>query len=404
MACKGVDVAATEHDTVSRRRRSVSRQLAGRLARRLARLLGGVFAVGIPAVTGTLAPTPAAAAELPENRAEAAYHVYRGGGVTAGGPALLVRKSLADRVSLSANYYVDMVSNASIDVVTTASPFKETRNAYELGADWLVRDSVVSLSLSNSREPDYVASAVGVDVSTDLYGGMSTVTLGFSRANDQVGQRDRGFFDTARHWQYRAGLTQVLSPRWLASLNFEAVSDDGYLGSPYRAARAFGTLVPERNPRTRTSRAVKLGSSYALDGGSQDRRHAIKAEYRYFWDTWQIQAHTAQVAYTRAFGNRWIADAQVRAYSQKAALFYSDNATSDTLYLSRSRQLSTFTNLSVGGKLSWRYGKVADHFDVSVTTSYELMNLNFKDYTDLRTGNPYAYRAHVVQAFVSANF
>ena len=29
-----------------------------------------------------------------------------------------------------------MVSNASIDVVTTASPYKETRNEYGLGADY----------------------------------------------------------------------------------------------------------------------------------------------------------------------------------------------------------------------------------------------------------------------------
>ena len=56
-------------------------------------------------------------------------HLYRGGGVTADGPALLVRKSIADKVSLSGSYYVDAVSNASIDVVTTASPFKETRKA-----------------------------------------------------------------------------------------------------------------------------------------------------------------------------------------------------------------------------------------------------------------------------------
>ncbi len=71
------------------------------------------------------------------------FHVYEGGGVRATGPALLVRKSLADRVSLSAQYYVDMVSNASIDVVTTASPFKEKRTAYDFGADYVVRDSLI---------------------------------------------------------------------------------------------------------------------------------------------------------------------------------------------------------------------------------------------------------------------
>ena len=70
----------------------------------------------------------------PKTRAEALFHVYNGGGVTAYGPALLVRKSVADKVSLTGSYYVDAVSNASIDVVTTASPYKETRTRVRLSA------------------------------------------------------------------------------------------------------------------------------------------------------------------------------------------------------------------------------------------------------------------------------
>ena len=42
---------------------------------------------------------------------------YTSGGVTASGPAVLIRKSLLDRVSLTGSYFVDMVSNASIDVI-----------------------------------------------------------------------------------------------------------------------------------------------------------------------------------------------------------------------------------------------------------------------------------------------
>ena len=47
-----------------------------------------------------LAGSATQGATLPENKAEALYHLYDGGGVTAQGPALLVRKSLADKVSL----------------------------------------------------------------------------------------------------------------------------------------------------------------------------------------------------------------------------------------------------------------------------------------------------------------
>ena len=79
-------------------------------------------------LAGVLASGSARAVELPEDRADVMYHYYDGAGTKASGPAVLVRKSLADKVSLSGSYYLDMVSNASIDVVTTASPYKENRH------------------------------------------------------------------------------------------------------------------------------------------------------------------------------------------------------------------------------------------------------------------------------------
>ena len=61
------------------------------------------------------------------------------------------------------------------------------------------------------------------------------MALGFTRGADKVGKKDSPeFSDTARHWQYRLGVSQILSPRWIMSVNVEALSDDGYLGSPYR--------------------------------------------------------------------------------------------------------------------------------------------------------------------------
>ena len=130
-----------------------------------------------------------------------------------------------------------------------------------------------------------------------------------------------GFSDYAKHWQYRLGLTQVLTPSMLASANLEVVSDDGYLGNPYRAARVFGATVPERNPRTRTSRALK----FRVIGDLGDR-NAARAEYRYFWDTWDIKAHTLEAGYSRYVGTDWLADGFTRFYKQNEALFYSDNA------------------------------------------------------------------------------
>ncbi|MGZ8260067.1 MAG: DUF3570 domain-containing protein [Caldimonas sp.] len=363
------------------------------LWRRLLALLGGL-------VGGLFATGHARAADLPEDKVEALVHSYTGGGVKANGPALLVRKRLLDKVSLSGTYYMDAVSNASIDVVTTASPYREIRHEFGISADYVYRDATITVGAMTSREPDYTANTASLDMTQEVFGGMTTVALGFSRVTDDIGKRDSPeFSDRARHWQYRFGLTQILSTRWLASANFEAISDDGFLGSPYRFARVFGAAVPERNPRTRTSRGAKL--RLVGDLGNRDAMHV---EYRYFTDTWDIKAHTAEIGYSRYFGQSWLADTFVRYYTQKHALFYSDNALTETTYVSRSRQLSTFNDMAFGAKLSYNLRRVPGRYDLKLNGTYEYTRYKFKDFTDIRTGELYGYGASVIQLYLSATY
>ena len=381
-ASKGAAVVAT----------SAWRQLLRLLVTLWRTLLGGLVASGA-----------AHAATLPEDKVETLFHSYDGGGVKADGPAFLVRKSLADRVSLSAQYYVDAVSNASIDVVTTASPFRETRKAWELGAETVVRDATLSMSVSRSREPDYLADGFNADVAHEVFGGMTTVSLGFTRGHDMVGKKGiAGWIDEAMHWQYRAGLTQILTPRWLVSLNAEALADSGYLGSPYRAARVFGAYVPERNPRTRSASAFKLRT--IVDTGALVDRSSVRAEYRAYRDNWAIRSGTTELGASKYLGERFLLDGTLRRYTQTAALFYSDNATAETQYVSRNRQLGAYSSTGVGAKLSYTYPGLPAGWDLRLNASYERMQYRYKDFTDLRTGRPYAFDANVLQAYVSATF
>jgi len=364
------------------------------LWRRLAALLGGLLG-SLLAIGGG-----ARAADLPEDTAEGLLHVYSGGGVTAWGPAFLVRKSVADRFSVTGSYYLDAVSNASIDVVTTASKYSETRHEFALAGDYVYRDSRITLGGSTSHEPDYTANRFSLDISQEVFGGMTTVSLGFTRGDDKVSKKDSPeFADSARHWQYRLGLSQILTPRWIMSLNAEALSDDGYLGSPYRAARVFGAAVPERNPRTRSARALMLRLKGDL--GSRDAMHA---DYRYYRDTWEIKGHTLELGYSRYFQERWLADAYLRYYTQTKALFYSDNAQSETTYVSRNRQLSTFNTASIGAKASWLWRKEPGKYEIKLNGAYEFVHFKFKDFTDLRTGDKYAHSASILQQYVTGTF
>ncbi len=67
---------------------------------------------------------PITAAILPEDRADALYHRYDGGGVTIQGPSLQARKQIGKSFSLAGSYYVDSITSASIDVITQGSPYE----------------------------------------------------------------------------------------------------------------------------------------------------------------------------------------------------------------------------------------------------------------------------------------
>ena len=126
---------------------------------------------------------------LPEDRADVLYHYYDGGGVQIDGPSILVRKKIGQSVSFSGNYYVDTVSSASIDVVTQASKYSEERKETSLGVDYLRGDTSMSLGATKSDESDYNAKTLNFNISQEVFGGLTTVSMGYGRGSDDVGER-----------------------------------------------------------------------------------------------------------------------------------------------------------------------------------------------------------------------
>jgi hypothetical protein len=351
-----------------------------------------------------IAPRTGPAAVLPDDRADTLYHYYDGGGVTVRGPALLVRKSVAETVSLSGRYYVDTISSASIDVVTTASPYKDKREEFGAGIDYLHGNSLIGVTLSSSNENDYLADSFGLNVSHDLPGGLTTINLGYSQGHDIVRRVDTSFEAEINRYNFRLGVSQVLTRSLLLGVNFEGIAEDGYLSNPYRSARILGASLPERYPGTRDSQAVAVRAVQAFSSGSRPVISSLRAEYRYFQDNWGIRSNTLAFALQRYFGDRVLGEARYRYYQQSAASFYSDNFTAEMVYMARDKELSTFTGHSLGYKVSWTFlDRKYFLFDrMSLNFSHDYINFDYQDFTDVRTGEAYSFGANVLQLFVSA--
>jgi hypothetical protein len=364
-----------------------------------------------------LAHGTAQSAVLPDDRADVLYHRYDGGGVTIDGPSVLLRKKFAEKYSVSANYYMDMVSSASIDVMTTASPYTEERTQGSLALDVLQGKTQYSVSYTLSDESDYTANTATFDVSQDIFGDLTTVSFGFSQGWDEVRKRDdNAFNETVDRRSYRFGLQQIVTPRLMAGLNYEVITDEGFLNNPYRSvrylddssARGF-SFQPELYPQTRTSNSVSLNARYYLP-----YRASLHGEYRYFTDTWGIDANTVSLGYTHPWGKRWILEAGYRWYDQSSADFYSDlfpRADAQN-FLARDKELSTFTShmLSVGAtyelpSLGWDRLRRS-----TINLFYDHIIYDYADFRDItKEGAPgseplYGFEADVFRLFVSGWF
>src|SRR3984885_11921231 len=126
------------------------------------------------------------AAVPPDDRSDFLWHDWQGGGVTVYGPSILVRKSVNDSLSVAANYYVDLISSASVDVLSMASPYKETRRQGSVSADYLHGSTIYSAGYIESNEPDYVARTAFFSISQSMFGDLTTITFGGSRGWDKV--------------------------------------------------------------------------------------------------------------------------------------------------------------------------------------------------------------------------
>jgi len=341
--------------------RAGGRGVHGGSARALSPFTRTLLALGI-------AVAPALAGVLPEDRADVMWHLYRGGDITIQGPSVLVRKKVGDNLSLSANYYEDMISSASIDVKLSASPYHETRRQESVAADYLHGKSTYSAGFITSKEPDYKANTEYFAVSQDMFGDLTTLTLGYRRGWDRVYrdiktpqgfiENDPTFHERADHRGYSLSLTQILTRNAILGFNYELLTDQGYLANPYREIRFLSpgglgfSQADQMYPSTRTSSSASLQLKYYLP-----YRAALTGQYRFFHDTWGITARTAEVDYTHPVRKHLILDGSFRYYHQGPADFYSDlfPRANYQNFMGRDRELAAFNSYTVGAGASWLF-------------------------------------------------
>lgn len=350
-----------------------------------------------------LFPLSSFATVLPDERVDVLEHSYDGGGIKVSGPSVLVRKNIGSSVSVSANYYVDMVSSASIDVLASASRYSEKRTEKSAGLDYIHDRTTMSFGYTTSDENDYHAKTYSLGIAQSFFGDLTTLGLGLTFGKDVVGRNINGdpdpsfHLDKERH-KYSISLSQILTKNLIADLSIDSGSDqcinmqegESCLNNPYRQVRYISAtgvgFQSEKYPLTHNTDAIGLRAIYHLPF-----RASVRGDLRKFSDSWGVESKNAELRYTQEVYKDVLVEVKYRIYDQTAADFYSDLfAYKDAqTFLARDKELSPFSDKSIGLGVTYKMPWGLAGIEKS-TVNFYWDHMQF-DYDDFRDYNGFTY-------------
>ncbi|HEY1959154.1 MAG TPA: DUF3570 domain-containing protein [Polyangiaceae bacterium] len=329
--------------------------------------------------------------------------------------------------SLRGQYVVDVVSAASADVVSTASPrWTEVRHAGSLEATYKPRTFGITLAGSLSSEPDYFSFGVGTEMTLDLNEKNTTLEAGFGFGHDDVGRcgaessaaatpnncTSFGVFSrVVNRTSFNLGITQILGKATTGVLVADIGLESGDQSKPYRYVPMFSSDVaasapngasfawvtanrlPERpleqTPLSKRRVAVTGRLAHRFEGST------LRLEERVYGDTWALFASTTDARWIIDLGKRVALWPHARFHGQSAVSFWKRAYVSGAapgwdlpVFRTGDRELGPLWTVTGGGGLYFYLGGASDPQKARLSVQVDGMYTSFLDdlYISSRSG------------------
>jgi hypothetical protein len=298
--------------------------------------------------------------------------------------------------SLNGHYLVDVVSAASVDIVSTASPrWIELRHAGGADVTYKPGNTGIGVSGSTSVEPDYTSYAASGSLMQDFDDRNLSVRLTFGGGHDTIGRHDTPFSVFSRtldHYVGSLSLSNTLSRSTVLTLIGDVVLERGDQSKPYRYVPMFTasdatrivpgapigyvnqhrlpTRVLEQLPLQRDRGAFTLRVAHRWDTAT------IRLDERVYADSWQMVASTTDLRWLLDASRRFTYGPHARFHAQKAVSFwqiaYISSGPADIPALrTGDRELGPLWSATFGPGAKWGIGPAGDPFQWTLGTDIE---------------------------------
>ena len=215
--------------------------------------------------------------------------------------------------SLSGRYLVDVVSAASVDIVSTASRrWEEVRHVGALDGTYRLGDFDLGANVNVSSEPDYLSLGAAGTIAHDFFAKNVTALVGFNHRHDVIGRSETPFSVFSRKLDInglKGGLTTVLDKASTLSFVGDLIFENGDSSKPYRYVPMFTPAIAATLPKgasidlvnaERTSARVleqlpTARTRYAIAGRFAHRfaESTLRLEERLYTDSWGLKSSTS---------------------------------------------------------------------------------------------------------------
>lgn len=207
------------------------------------------------------------------------------------------------------------------------SEITDVREAGVVDLDWTNGIHKTSFQFSHSKESDFLSKGYAI-YNTSEYNKRNTgVSYGISYIDDEI---QPSFFAEQREKESLdgyVGISQVLDPNTVASLNFTYSKFEGYLADPYKSIASNVEVLPgfflfQESPEHRPDERLRRIWFANVKRFFPALRASMDFDYRYFDDSWGIESHTFDFEWYQKIGDAFTLRPSYRYYTQGAADFY----------------------------------------------------------------------------------